>query len=321
MATTVSGATTPGRERVPAAPASRSGVWLTDALLVFMALVWGVNFSVVKYGTHVMAPLAFNSARVTLGTAVLVLILLVRGGLRLPRRDIWALLGLGIIGHGAYQILFIEGIARTRAGDAALVIAAAPAFIAIIGRLRGVERVSSRGVAGIGLSLVGIGLVVFGGSATHASAGADQPLLGDLLVLGAALCWSIYTVLLKPYTDRVDGVVLSTVTLVGGAIPLLLVASPQIARTDWAAVDARGWGAVAYSGVFAMVLAYLCWYRGVRVLGPTRTAMFANLQPLIALVVAWISLGEAPGFPQLAGGAAIMGGLLLTRAPDAPPES
>jgi drug/metabolite transporter (DMT)-like permease len=78
-------------------------------------------------------------------------------------------------------------------------------------------------------------------------------------------------------------------------------------------VSPGAWGSIAYSGVLALVLAYLFWYRGVKVLGPTRTGMYANLQPVIALGVAWAALGEAPHVAQLAGAAFIMAGLLLTR--------
>jgi drug/metabolite transporter (DMT)-like permease len=70
---------------------------------------------------------------------------------------------------------------------------------------------------------------------------------------------------------------------------------------------------VAYSGFGALVIAYLFYYRGVRVLGPTRTAMFSNLQPLIALTVAYLTLGETPSVWQLAGAGSIMTGLLVSR--------
>jgi drug/metabolite transporter (DMT)-like permease len=62
------------------------------------------------------------------------------------------------------------------------------------------------------------------------------------------------------------------------------------------------------------VVAYLFWYRGVRILGPTRTAMFSNLQPIVALVVAYFVLAESPSAPQLGGAVAIMSGLLLSRS-------
>jgi drug/metabolite transporter (DMT)-like permease len=276
-----------------------------------MALIWGVNYSVVKYGTTLVQPLAYNGFRVTLAAVVLLAIVF---ALRLPspdRRTIGALLGLGVLGNGVYQYAFIEGIARTRASDAALVVAASPAFIAIIGAMRGVERVSRRGVLGILLSVSGIGLVVLG--STGGGSG-EASLAGDLMVLAGSLAWAIYSVLLKPYTERVGGLVLSAYTMLGGAVSLLLVAIPSIATTPWASLPPMGWGAILYSGIFALVIAYFFWYRGIRVIGPTRSAMFSNMQPIIAVLFAWVVLGETPTMWQDFGAACIMGGLLLTRA-------
>ncbi len=291
------------------------GLTVTDLLLLCMALIWGVNFAVVKYGTGEFAPLAFNSARISLAAVVLLAVVALGGG-TLPRgRDRLMLLSLGALGNGLYQLFFVLGIARTRAGDAALLIAASPAFMAIIGRLRGTERTGTRGMVGIGLSMIGIVLVVFG----DASVGEEQgrsSIAGDALILVASLCWSLYSVLVKPYTERVDGVALSAVTMVGGAIPMLLVSTPTLLAARWSAVSTGGWSAVAFSGVLALVVAYLFWYRGVRVLGPIRTAMYANLQPIIALGVAWATLSEAPHLPQIAGAAFIMAGLVITRLGD-----
>ncbi len=293
------------------APAHHHGVTVTDLLLLLMALIWGVNFAVVKFATGAFAPLAFNFLRVGLATVVM-FGLVWAGGHALPRgRDRLVLLGLGTLGNGLYQVLFIEGIARTRAGDAALLIAAAPALMAIIGWLRGSEHTGPRGVAGILLSLAGIALVVFGDAG--GTGGGSATLLGDALILLACLCWSLYTVLLKPYTERIDGIPLSAVTMAGGALPLLLVSLPSLARTDWPAVSAGAWAAVGYSGLFALALAYLFWYRGVKLLGPTRTGMYSNLQPVIALLVAWATLGETPHLAQLAGAVCILSGLVLTR--------
>jgi len=293
-----------------------AGLTVTDALLLLMALIWGVNFIVAKYGTQVLAPLVFNSTRIALAAVVLWGIVLVRGVALPSRRDIPALLGLGMLGNGLYQVAFVEGLARSRASDTALVLAASPAFMAIIARMRGVERTGWRGAAGIALSLCGIGFVVLGAPA-HAS--GTSTMLGYALTIAACLCWSLYSVLLKPYTERIDGLALSAVTISGGLVPMLLVAGPSLAATSWRTVSTVAWLAVVYSGVLALVVAYLFWYRGVRELGPTRASMYANVQPLFAMTVAWAVLGEAPRMMQVAGAACIMGGLLLTRLPVASP--
>ena len=307
------------RDDTTSSGAARPAFGVTDLSLLLMALIWGVNYTSVKYGTGLVAPLAFNGVRVTLAAVSLVIVAqaasawfgVEREGWP-ARRDAIALFLLGTLGNGVYQILFVEGIARTRAGDAALLISASPAFIAIIGRLRGSERVSSRGVVGIALSILGMGLVVAGTADTGASRRAT--LLGDSLLLISSLCWSLYTVYLQPYTHRIGGIHLSALTMIGGMVPLLAVAAPSMVATHWSALPLLAWGSVAYSGLFALVIAYLFWYHGVRVLGPTRTAMYSNLQPVFALAVAWLVLGEGITGWEIAGAVSIITGLLLTRS-------
>jgi len=285
-------------------------VWLTDASLVLVAIIWGVNFSIVKFGTSLIDPLAYNGVRVLLAAVLLLAIALASRGPLPSRREIAVLLALGVLGNGVYQVFFVEGVARTRASDAGLVIAASPAFIAIVGRMFGVERVSRRGVMGIAMSIGGIAFVVLG--TTNATAG-DATIIGDLLVLAGSLCWAFYTVMLKPYTEHLSGLHVSAFTMLGGAIPLALLASTRIAATHWSQLPAKGWSAILYSGIFALVIAYLFWYRGVRVIGPTRTAMYSNLQPVVAVLMAWWLLGETPTWWQGVGTSCIVGGLLLTR--------
>jgi drug/metabolite transporter (DMT)-like permease len=276
-----------------------------------MSLIWGANYTVVKYGTGVMDAEAYNGVRVALAAVVLVVMAFAAGARRASARDLLIVAGLGVLGNGIYQWLFAEGVSRTRAGDAALLLAAAPAFIALIGRVLGVERIHARTVVGIALSIGGIALVVFGGEATSAG---RSTLAGNLLCFVGAIAWSLYTVLLKPYTHRVDVLPLSAAALAGGAVPLVVVATPAIARTSWSHVAPLTWAAIAYSGIGSLVVAYFFWYRGVRVLGPTRTALYSNLQPVIALLIAWAWLSEVPTPWQWAGAATIIGGVVLTRA-------
>lgn len=281
----------------------------TELALIGMAVIWGVNFSVVKYGTQVMAPIAYNTLRMAIAAVVLLGIAYARPGRRPEPRDRYRLLALGLLGHFLYQILFVQGLSMTRAGTASLVVAASPAVVAIVARFTGHERLPLKTVAGIAVSIAGVMLVVGG---TIQADGARH-LLGDLLILGAVVVWAFYTTWLVPLTQRVESSQVAAWTLVGGVLPLAVVAAPALWRTEWRAVAPLTWGAVAYSGLLAMVVAYLVWYRGVREIGPTRTAMFANLQPIVAVLVAWAILGEVPTLFQGLGASAVIGGLYLAR--------
>ncbi len=290
---------------------SRTSFGATDAGLLLMALIWGINYSVVKAGLRTLEPFAFNGLRVALAAVILgVLSWWLRAERWPERRDIVHLAWLGLIGNGLYQLFFILGMARTRAGIAALVVAAGPAYIALISHWLRRERLPLRGWVGIALQLVGVACVV--GSTHGLDAGADA-MLGAALIACGSLLWALFSVLLQPYTQRAHPIHLSAITMASGALFLVVVATPALLRLDVPAVDAAEWGAVAYAGIGALVIAYLLFYRGVRVLGATRTAMYGNLQPLIAIAVAWLMLAERPTGWQAVGATCIMGGLLLSR--------
>ena len=292
-------------------PTAHPAFGLTDVLLFTMAVIWGINFVVVKYATHIFNPVAFTGLRVGTAALFLLVVAFARGNLSLPRRDVIALLLIGMIGNGFYQLFFVHGVARTRAGNAALIVAAAPAFIALFARVRGLERVRRLTLVGIALSVAGVGLVI-AGSARPSN--GEVTLLGSMLVFFGVLCWSVYTILLQPYTRRIGVARLSAITMVGGAVPLLIASTPALIATDWSLVGGGGWLALFYSSVISMGVAYYFWYRGLRVLGPTRTAVYANLQPIIALGVAWAFLGEVPTIFQGVGAATIVAGVFLTRS-------
>lgn len=301
---------TPGPRPITARP----GVRFADVALLLMSLIWGLNYSVIKYGTGIVPPLAYNGMRILMATAALVAIAVVWGGAAPARRDVLALLVLGALGNGVYQIFFIEGVARTRAGEAALVVGASPALMALFARMRGVERVGVRGVLGIALSIFGVALIV-SSRAAGTSDGHGGSLLGDVLVLFGSICWAVYTVLLMPLTRRVSGWWASALTMVGGCVVITAAGARGMLSLDWTVLPPGIWAAILYSAFGALVIAYVLWYYGVRVMGPTRTALYGNLQPLIALLAAWVTLSEVPTSWQWIGAATIVSGVLLTRVP------
>ncbi|MEO7683134.1 MAG: DMT family transporter, partial [Gemmatimonadaceae bacterium] len=185
----------------------------TDALLMLMAVIWAVNFSVIKYATAVFSPLAFTGLRVGIAAAVLMAIAIFRRRPWPPRRDVITLILLGVVGNGLYQILFVEGLSRTKVGNAVLIVASAPAFIAIASRLKGIERVRRRTLYGVALSVAGVGLVVFGSARGDHS---NATLIGTLLVFIGVFCWTAFTVMLQPLAMRLDPFHLSALTMTGG---------------------------------------------------------------------------------------------------------
>jgi len=294
----------------PSAPA-RPDQLRAQLLLVLMSSIWAVNYSVVKFGGQQWHPLAYNAARTALAGVALALLAWRPGTPAVRPADRRALMLRGLVGHGLYQVLFVVGLAQTRAGNAALVASSSPALTALVAALLGVERLRARTAGGIALAGAGIGTLMYGSAAAGQADGGS--LQGDIILLLATLSWAWYAVLMKPYADRLTPVQLTTWSLAGGFPALLLLALPSLAATHWNAIAPLAWASVGYGGLAAMVVAMLAWSHGVRVLGPTRTALFGQLQPVIAVLFAWATLGEVPTPWQALGALLVASALLLAR--------
>jgi drug/metabolite transporter (DMT)-like permease len=289
----------------------QKGFTATDFMLFLMATIWAVNFSVVKYATGIFTPLAFTGLRVAMAAVVLAAIAVASKSPWPGKRDFVILLLIGVLGHGLYQFLFVEGLSRTRAGHAALIVAAAPAFIMVASRIRGIEPIRRNMLIGIALSVVGVALII---SDSAQSPHGQATLAGSLLMVAAVMTWTTFTVLLQPYTLVFSPLKLSAITMIGGLLPLLVVSGPALVATQWTAIPLSAWAAVFYASIVSMVIAYLFWYRGIKLLGPTRTSVYSNIQPVIALAIAYMFLNEVPTLWQTIGATTIISGVLFTRA-------
>jgi drug/metabolite transporter (DMT)-like permease len=229
----------------------------------------------------------------------------------IERRHWPALVGLGLLGNTLYQFLFIYGIDWTLAGNASLMLAATPVFTTILSVLFHQERIGWTALAGVLLSVAGIGLVVRGG-AQAVSFGAGT-IRGDLTVLTAAAAWSAYTVGSAPLVRSYGALPVTAITMWIGGLGLVLVSVPAFVAQDWTAVRPASWVALLYSSAFAIAFAYFIWYYCIRQLGNTRTAVYANSIPIVALAIAWLTLGEVPTTLQLLGAGSIVGGTIMVR--------
>ncbi len=282
-----------------------------DLAIAALVIIWGVNFSVVKALLGQFDPLALNGVRFALGAAVLAPFALKgRQFSRFTQRDWIAVAALGLVGNALYQYLFITGIDGTLAGNAALILAMTPVFVAVLAAILRQERVRAAGWLGIVLSTAGIGLVVWAGSVVRFG---GETLRGDLTMLAATIAWSVYTVGASPLVRRHGALPVTAASMWIGAVVLFVVAIPAMAAQDWSRPTPLAWTGLVASGVLAVGLAYVIWYYGVEHLGSSRTAVFSNTVPIVALVFAWLALGETPGILQLVGAGLILGGVTLTR--------
>ena len=289
-----------------------------QAGLLVVVVVWGANFSVVKDGLATLDPLVFNAARFVLAGLALTVLGFGRPT-RLPhRRDLLPLAALGLVGHMAYQLGFIFGLDATLAGNAAIILAAAPIWTVALAVLLG-QDTSSPGIwASAALGLVGILLVMAGGTA-EVALGAEH-LRGDLLVAGSSVCWAVYTVTGKGLVGRYGALAVTTWAMLIGGVPIVLAGIPGALTTDWGGVGPLVWAEVAFAGLGAVALAYVLWYRAVAHLGSSLTALWSNLVPCVALGVAWAWLGERPSLMQITGALVVVASVLLARK-SAPPGS
>ncbi len=226
----------------------------------------------------------------------------------IPARD-WLLVALfGVIGHFIYQICFLIGLDRTTVANSSLILGCSPVVVALLSAALGHERVGVLHWVGALLSVAGIYVVV--GRGAHLG---GATLGGDALTIGGLLCWGAYTVGVRGLLDRHSPLEVTGYSMAIGTIPFLFLGLRDLRSLDWAAVHTAAWAALVFSAVFALFVAYLIWYVAVQRIGNIRTAMYSNLTPIAALVVAVGWLGEHLAGSQIAGALLILAGMALTR--------
>ena len=286
------------------------GLGWTEAALAMMVFVWGVNFAVVKHALGVFEPLAFNALRFVVASVLVFAVLSLRGQFSMPaREDLPRVIALGLLGNVMYQMCFILGLDRTLAGHASLMLALTPIMTAFLSMLTGHEKPGPRTWGGASLSILGVALV----SGATLRVEGREALVGDAILVTASAAWACYTVGARPIVRKYGSIRTTAWTLWVGAVGLMAVGTPALSRQDWGAVDGRAWGGMLFSATFAIGLAYLIWYRGVERIGNTRTAIYSNLTPVVALAAGTVLLNERPSALALVGAALTLAGVMIVR--------
>ena len=291
---------------------------MLDLLLLLMIVIWGSNFSVVKYALRDFPEVSFNALRLIIASAVfLAAIATVRAranaGVRPPeppvtRREWGSLVFLGVIGTGFYQLLFLAGVARTSVANSSLIFGCTPVAVAIMSSIAGHDRLTWTRWAGAALSFSGIyTLVGLGAELSTAT------LAGDALIFGAMLCWSVYSVAAQPLLRRHSPLIVTGWAMVSGTVLYLAFAIVPLLRTDWSRISTFSWVLMIASALLALAFSYIVWYTAVQKIGSARTAIYSNLTPIVAMIVAALWLGEPITSTQVLGATLILSGIALTR--------
>src|SRR5688572_28839967 len=278
-----------------------------------MILIWGTNFSVVKVALRDFPEIPFNATRLAVATTVfLAAIRWTRDEARprapLTRADWIQLLFLGLVGTFLYQLRFVAGVRRTSVGNGSLIVGISPIVIALMSAIAGHERISLLRWAGVFMALLGLYFVV--GKGVDFS---TATLRGDLLMLGGVFCWATYSVASQPILKRHSPLIVIGLTFSIGAACYVLMMVPTLMDVNCGGVSGFSWFLMVASALLALNVSYWIWYTGLKRLGGSRTSVYSYLTPIVAMIVAAIWIGEPIAGNQIAGAAAIFGGLLITR--------
>jgi drug/metabolite transporter (DMT)-like permease len=211
------------------------------------------------------------------------------------------------------QLFYISGLGFAPAVHGALLFCLTPLLLAIYESLSG-HRTAPR-ITWIGAMIAFSGVVlVLGERGLGLSVDA---LRGDLLLLVSVVSWCFVTVVSRPLLSTMPSFALTRTTLVGGTAILLPIAAVPMASYDYSAISGKAAACIAFLGVFTSVVAYILWYVLLRRIGPLRSAIILNLQPVGTGLLGWAMLGEPVTRQLLAGGLLVLAGVLVVQLGEA----
>jgi len=280
---------------------------------VLIAVLWGSYPATTKIALQDFPPFFAAAVRCAIASIFLVVLLLRAHAGAFPTLTpaaVRAIVFLGIAGiYTSTQITYVA-IYYTTAANAVILQSATPAMVALGARLYLGERLSRRQWAGVGASAFGVVLVITKGRL--ALLRPEEVHVGDLITLVTLTGWTAYTVYGKRVLATVSPELATTGAYVFGTlliVPTALVAAPYFPTPRVSSLTA--WAVVLYQALIGAI-AHVWWYRAVQVVGPSRSAIFMNVQPVVGIVVAATLLGERVGTWQIAGGACVLAGVALT---------
>jgi drug/metabolite transporter (DMT)-like permease len=284
-----------------------------QATLLAVCLIWGMNFTAMHLMLERMHPLDVIFLRTGIAAIGFLIVLAV---LRRPRpsfsRAEWGrLLAMGVLGVALFNLATSLGQSVLPASISSLLVSSSPIFTALLAAVLGVERITRRMALALAVATLGMVILVTWGRDASLDLNRDT-IVAALLLLVAPASWAAYTVLNKPLLAKHPPLEIAAYGMMIGALllaPLGIVDPGRIGRI--ASLDGIGWASVFFSSVFSLIVAFILFSRSLRVLSPNEVAMATYLTPLFAVLIAWGLLGETPTPGLVAGGALIVGAMVL----------
>lgn len=283
--------------------------WAFLAITATMTF-WGFSYISTKYLLTFFSPFQLSATRYALAVIIMLVIGIVTGRLRpIPVKD-WLFLGLAAFtGIFLYFIFENSGLRLTTAGIGSLIIATIPVLNVIVNALFLKKQSSMIVWFGVVLSIIGVFLVIKGGSDF-----SFKSLIGNLLVIGAAFCWVAYTMFNQPLSQKYDAFSLNTYQAIIGAVLLIILAWFEGNRFPEFTLPIIL--NLSFLVICCSALGYIFYIYALGRLGSTIVTTFVNFIPVFGVIGGVLILGEPFGLLQLFGGLIIVAGITLVSRED-----
>ncbi len=279
------------------------------AILCAVVTIWGLNVVMVKYLSF-FPPVLISAIRITVGSLVLMPIILWKNGLvKIGKKDLLLVTGVGLTMITLHQITLAWGLKYTTAGTGSLILALNPLTTAILAMLFLGEPLSKRKTIGVLAGISGVLLVVM-----NKADGVEVTGWGDLIMFVSMLMYVIGGLLVRKVTMRgVPVLIVTGYSHVIAAVFLWLSSAFVYPTEVFTSIDMRPftWLVILISGGISTGLGAIGWNYGIGRLGASRTAVFLNGMPLASLIFAAIFLGEELKWVHALAFILVVGGVYL----------
>lgn len=299
---------------------TRPGSSAVQGLMIAAMVMWGLNFTLVKLLTTRFEPMLMASLRMGIAAAGLGAILCwshVGKVTASTRQWLGLVVCAGLMVYGN-QVAFANGMQRSTATNAALIMALSPLVSALMAALVFRERMTLPRVVGVALGLGGVVVVVL----SHPGAGLSSAGIGDLQVAASVVSFAAGGVVLQRLARGLPALWISFVIFVLGTAMLVLhtVAGPTLLSVATVFPSWDTWALLLLSSLGATAFGNAVWNQAIATIGVARTAVFLYWTPIFGVAFAALLLGESLSWWHLVGFVAVMAGTWLgtRRAPDVP---